>query len=397
MSGTVSRGQPGGRGQAGSVSQAGVPLEAPGSGRRRQSRRVAAGLVVAVVAAAAVVAWLAGVFRSPGAAGPGRGAASVPTAAVTREDLSAVTPVSGTLGYSGSFTVSGHGGGTLTQLPPVGKVIRQGQVLWRVDNGSPVVLLYGRVPAWRALEEGLTGGDVRQLNHDLVRLGYAKRANIRALGWDYFSWRTMVAVEDLQAALRISDPSGVLSPGSVAFEPAAIRLTAVRGMLGGPAAGQVLAASSDKRVVNVALDAGMQSQVKAGDKVTVTLPDGNTTPGVVSQVGTVATSSSGGSGSPGSTATIPVQVNLTHPHAADRLDQAPVTVNITTGSVHDVLAVPVGALLARPGGGYAVEEVTVAGRHHLVAVHVGLFDDTSGLVQVSGAGLAAGQRVVASQ
>ena len=64
MSGTVSRGQPGGRGQAGSVSRAGVPLEAPGSGRRCQSRRVAAGLVVAVVAAA-VVAWLAGVPPGP--------------------------------------------------------------------------------------------------------------------------------------------------------------------------------------------------------------------------------------------------------------------------------------------------------------------------------------------
>ena len=63
MSGTVSRGQPGGRGQAGSVSRAGVPLEAPGSGRRCQSRRVAAGLVAVV--AAAVVARLAGVPPGP--------------------------------------------------------------------------------------------------------------------------------------------------------------------------------------------------------------------------------------------------------------------------------------------------------------------------------------------
>src|SRR5258708_6449637 len=178
---------------------------ARGGGGRR-GRQVAAGLVVAVVVAAGAVAWLAGVFRSPGAAGPGRGAASVPTAAVTREDLSAVTPVSGTLGYSGSYTVSGHGGGTLTQLPAAGKVIRDGRVLWRVDNGSPVVLLYGRVPAWQALSEGLTGADVRQLNRDLVRLGYAKRGNISGLGWDYFSWRTMEAVEDLQAAAWATTP-----------------------------------------------------------------------------------------------------------------------------------------------------------------------------------------------
>ena len=34
------------------------------------------------------------------------------------------------------------------------------------------------------------------------------------------------------------------------------------------------------------------------------------------------------------------------------------------------------------------------GVHHLVAVNLGIFDDADGLVQVSGAGLAAGQRVV---
>ena len=56
--------------------------------------------------------------------------------------------------------------------------------------------------------------------------------------------------------------------------------------------------------------------------------------------------------------------------------------------------VPVDALLALSSGGYAVEEVTPAGVHHLVAVSTGLFDDADGLVQVSGGGLSAGQRVV---
>ena len=41
--------------------------------------------------------------------------------------------------------------------------------------------------------------------------------------------------------------------------------------------------------VSVDLDAGLQSQVKRGDRVTITLPDGRTTPGRVSSVGTVAT------------------------------------------------------------------------------------------------------------
>ena len=62
-----------------------------------------------------------------------------------------------TLGYAGSYMVRGRGGGALTWLPSAGQVIGQGQVLYRVDNGSPVVLLYGAVPAWRTLDEGLTG------------------------------------------------------------------------------------------------------------------------------------------------------------------------------------------------------------------------------------------------
>ena len=62
--------------------------------------------------------------------------------------------------------------------------------------------------------------------------------------------------------------------------------------------------------------------------------------------------------------------------------------------VSNVLAVPVNALLALAGGGYAVEVVGPGGVHQLVGVSVGLFDDAAGMVQVSGSGLAAGQRVV---
>jgi multidrug efflux pump subunit AcrA (membrane-fusion protein) len=62
--------------------------------------------------------------------------------------------------------------------------------------------------------------------------------------------------------------------------------------------------------------------------------------------------------------------------------------------VENALTVPVTALLALAGGGYAVEVVDPTGVHRLVAVELGLFDDAGGLVQVSGSGLKAGQRVV---
>ena len=366
-----------------------VAAEAVAS-RRRRGRWVALSIVV-VVAAGVVAAWWAGVFSAAASSRTGLGPAAPATQPVMREDIAATTPVAATLGYAGSYTVLGEGGGTLTWLPQQGQVIGQGQALYRVDNGSPVVLLYGTVPDWRTLDAGVTGADVSQLNHDLVQLGDAGSADIASAGWDYFSWETTAGVQRLEEHLGVSSPQGWLSLGHVVFEPQAIRVTQVTGSYGGPASGPVLEATSDEHAVTIPLDASQQSEVKAGDPVSVTLPDGTSTPGVVSAVSTVATSTSG---QDGPITTIPVTVTLTDPWAAGSLDQAPVTVYITTAAARDVLAVPVTALLARSPGGYVVEVAGPGSTRRYVPVTVGpVFDDNSGLVQVTGA-LTPGQRVV---
>jgi hypothetical protein len=360
---------------------------------RDRGRGVTLGIVVVAVAVAGVVAaWHAGVLSQAATSGAG-GTGSPPpaTAPVTRQDLSAATPVTATLGYAGSYPVTGQGGGTLTWLPALGQVIGQGQALYRTGNGSPVVLLDGSAPDWRALSVGVTGQDVSQLNHDLVDLGYADRADVAALGWDYYSWETAQAVQRLQARLGVASPSWSLSLGQVVFEPEALRISQVTGHLGGPADGPVLAATSDRHVVTIPLDVAQQSEVTAGDSVTVTLPDGATTPGVVSSVGTVAVTTSGPAQNPATT--IPVQVTLTDPRAAGTLDQAPVTVNITTATARNVLVVPVTALLAQASGGYQVELAGPGSTRRWVPVTTGIFDDADGLVQVSGA-LTPGERVV---
>ena len=360
-------------------------------GARRRAGWVAAGVAV-LLAAGAAAAWRAGVFSPAAASGGQPGGPAPATAAVVRGDLSASTPVAATLGYAGSYTVTGSGGGTLTGLPAPGQVISQGQVVYDTGNASPVVLLYGTVPEWRVMSEGTTGADVAQLNHDLVALGDASSGNVAGPGWDYFSAATGSGVQLLEEHLGVTSPAASLSPGQVVFEPGAIRVTQVTGSLGGPAAGPVLQATSDQQVVSIALDTAQESQVAAGDKVSVTLPGGSSTPGVVASVGTVATSTAGQGGS-GSTTTIPVTVTLTDPGAAGTLDQAPVTVYITTATAKDVLAVPVTALQARPGG-YVVEVTGPGGTRHWVPVSAGpVFDDNSGLVEVDGA-LTPGQRVV---
>jgi hypothetical protein len=281
-------------------------------------------------------------------------------------------------------------GAVFTRLPEAGAVIRRGQPLYGID-GAPTLLLYGPVAAWRAFRLGMSPGqDVAALNRNLDALGFG-----HGLAGRGFTAATERAVSTLQAARGLAR-TGVLALGSVVFCSGPVRVTSVAPTLGQAVqAGPVLSVTATRHEVAVQLDAAQQSQIEVGDRVIVTLPDNSTTPGVVSQVGKVATTPSGDQGNGGSsTPTIEVDVELLHQAAAGSLDQAPVSVSITTGSVDNVLVVPVNALLALAGGGYAVEVASAGGTHHLVAVELGLFDDADGLVQVSGSGLQAGQRVV---
>jgi hypothetical protein len=365
----------------------------PDKGRpRRRGWKVLAALLVILAAGGSAIAVTKPFATGTSHQGVVDNADPTSLQTVNRQDLSSQTEVSATLGYAGSYSVVNQTQGTVTELPTVGQVISQGQVLYEV-SGNPVVLLYGSTPAYRSLSEGtstaLTGPDVAELNADLVALGYVTSSEIPS-GTDEFTYWTKVGVEKLQAALGVTQ-NGTLSLGQVLFEPSAIRVTSVTATLGAStAAGQsVLSATSTTRQVSIDLDADQQSEVAVGDKVTITLPNNQTTQGVISSVGTVATTPSGG-GSP----TVTVLVNPTDPAATGTWDQAPVDVTITTGSVTNALVVPVDALLAQSDGSYAVEVVGADGIHHLVPVTLGLFDDADGLVQVTGSGLAAGQQIV---
>ena len=377
-----------------------TPLPAPGPVRAPRRRRV----IVAATGVAAVAGVSIGLVAAttgrgqPSSQAAGNGAATA-TATVTYRTLSSQQQVDGTLGYSGSYSVVNRASGTLTSLPFTGQVVRQGHVLYRVDTG-PVVLLYGSTPAYRDLTEGESGPDVRSLNADLVALGDATSASLDPTS-DYFGAATAAAVDTLQANLGVSQ-TGTLTWGQAVFVPGPVRVTSVNATKGAPAqdGAVVLQGTSTSRQVTVNLDAAQQSYVKAGDQVTITLPDQATTAGTVTSVSSVATSgsSSGGSSSSGSSgsnsATVQVTIALRDPGATGTLDQAPVQVAITTATAPDVLTVPVTALLAQPGGGYAVEITGPGATRTILPVTVGLFDDAQGLVQVSGSGLQAGQHVV---
>jgi peptidoglycan hydrolase-like protein with peptidoglycan-binding domain len=273
-----------------------------------------------------------------------------------------------------------------TSLPSAGQVVRRGQRLYDID-GTPTLLLYGSLVATRAFAAGMPDGpDVAELGANLDALGYG-----HGLAGNTFTSATAAAIRSLQAAHGVTQ-TGELLLGSVVFEPGPQRVTGVMPNVGVGASampGPVVTTSSTGREVVIALDAAQQGEVKVGDPVTITLPNEQTTPGRISHVSAVASSPHGG-GSP----TVTVDAVPTDPAATGTLDAAPVNVSITVASVGHALVVPVDALLALAGGGYALEEVAADGTHHLVAVSTGLFDDADGKVQVTGSGVAAGQRVV---
>ncbi len=378
--------------------------------RRKTWTLAVAIVVVAGVVVAGAVAVTFGAKQQAVAAQQ----SPVNTEKVERRELSATVSEAGTLTYralaDGSpYSVINQARGIYTKLPAAGQVISQGHVLYRVNDG-PVVLLRGATPADRTLSAGASGPDVAELNADLVALGYATAAQLNPRS-AYYGPATTTGVMKLQTALGVTQ-NGTLTLGQVVFEPSAVRVTSVSAQLGGStqAGGTVMQGTSTTRQVQVALSASEQATMAVGDKVSITLPDSRTTPGVVGSVGAVAICpSNSGSGMPGtssaapgtdtcssssSTPTITVDVTPSDPAATGTWDQAPVQVGITTASVPKALVVPVTALLAQSGNGYAVEVVRAGARNYLVPVSLGLFDDAEGLVQVTASGLAAGQEVV---
>ncbi|MBV8985237.1 MAG: HlyD family efflux transporter periplasmic adaptor subunit [Acidimicrobiia bacterium] len=277
-----------------------------------------------------------------------------------------------------------------TALPAVGQVITRGQPLFSVSTRS-VPLLYGSVTPWRAFRAGMSAGsDVAELNQNLADLGYGSGL----AGSVTFTSATVTAVAALQRALGLP-MTGELRLGSVVFEPGPVRIAAVPPKLGAPVqpGSPALDITSTTRQITVKLDAASQSEVKAGDPVTITLPDNRTTSGTVTAVGTVATRPASTGPDSNAPPTVDVVITPTDAAVTGNLDAAPVQVSIVTASADHALAVPVTALLALGGGGYGLDVIATDGARHVESVTLGLFDDAEGLVQVSGPNVHAGEKV----
>ncbi len=356
---------------------------------RRRRRWLQVTFLVVLVVAAAVVGVAMGVIRFGNGARSTSATSNAPTATATVEQttLVAQTALNGTLIYAGSFDVINRINGTVTALPAVGATIEHGTPLYWIDN-KPVILLRGALSAYRDLALGTKGTDVQQLNAELVALGFANK-RVLDPNSEVFGAATATALVKLQKKLGL-DQTGKLTLGQVVFEPAdAIRVSKTDVTLGSPApTAEILEATSTQRIVTVPVDISQAASIKVGDDVNVTPPGAASTPGKVTSIGAVETRDQSGS------VTVDVLIEPLKPDDIAGLDQAPVLVGITTAVANNVLAVPVNALVALSGGRYAVEVVQDGDVRKLYGVTLGLFDDSAGTVQVTGAGLHAGQRIV---
>jgi peptidoglycan hydrolase-like protein with peptidoglycan-binding domain len=340
---------------------------------RRGLLGVGAGILLVAAGTAAAVGF-GGRDAAPAAA------SDLPpaTAKVTRTTLTQTELVSGTLGYGDALTVSARGAGTVTWLPATGATVSRGQPVYRVDD-KPVPLLYGTLPFYRTLADGVSGPDVAEFEQNLAALGYTGFTVDSS-----FTASTATAVRKWQKALGLTE-TGTLDPAQVALAPDAIRVSKLNARTGSPASGPLLDYTGTTRTVNVDLDVAKQGLVRAGVAATVTLPSGATVDGTVGSVGTVATA-----GSNGGAATIPVSVTIADQSKLGSLDAAPVSVTLVSAQAKDVLSVPVSALVALAEGGYGVQIIDGSSTRY-VPVKTGMF--ASGRVEVSGDGITAGTSV----
>ncbi|MDJ1134337.1 peptidoglycan-binding protein [Streptomyces iconiensis] len=314
---------------------------------------------------------------------------------------------SGSAAPQGSGSPSGQGGeqpgegeqsgrgdgedeaGIVTWLPAEGETLTRGETVYSVDEHK-VPLFYGSKPFYRTMKPGTEGGDVETLEKNLSALGYSGFT-----ADDTYTDGTADAVRDWQDDMS-REETGTVGPGDAVVAPGARRVSELKTSPGALSGGEALTWTGTERNVTVDLEAGFEDLVEKGTKATVGLPDGGTVEAEVTDIGSPSGSGEAkeggseesGEGSGADEATLPVELKVGAQRELGRYQAASVDVTLKAETRKDVLAVPVNALLARSGGGYAVETTGVDGRSRRTPVKLGMF--ANGKVEVSGAGIKEG-------
>jgi peptidoglycan hydrolase-like protein with peptidoglycan-binding domain len=268
-----------------------------------------------------------------------------------------------------------------------------GGVAYRVDT-RPVTMLSGALPAWRDFASGMTEGeDIRQLEQNLKTLGFfGGEPDTR------FTWDTTVAVRDWQKALGL-ERTGTIERSMILFSDRDLRVDAVESGVGaqvGPGS-TLYQATSLQQVVELNVKSTDRELAVVGGTVTVTLPTGAATEGVIETVGAPVSKPAPegtGASSGASSIVVPVRISVADQAAIATMALAGVSVSFASTVADDVLTVPVDALVPVGDTVFAVElpGTTAGAERTLVPVTVGAF--ASGNVEISGEKIVHGLTVV---
>lgn len=375
------------------------------------SRFAAAGILLLGGVLGAAIFWY--VDQQESVETPDTNAVEVIMSSVQAEtrDLESYEEWAGTLQSGTTASITASARGTLTQTVDVGTRIDLGDVAAEID-GMPVIVLYGSVPQFRELEiNSDDGADIRQLEENLVALGYDPDGSVTVD--ENFTVNTGSMVERWEIDLGLDEPDTVVAAGQIAFidGPSEVASRTTLGSQMNP--GQVLLSTvtlatsgfvdaeadvpddaflaqtydvengeigrplfrweSPQGGIELAVNVDDAETFPSGATVQVELPDGQVVDATVDAVSEVARTIQEGQDT---VTVVDVSIEPVTPIRSD-FTAGPVTIRVKEETIQGATMIPVRALVALSDGGHGVE---VEGRG-FVAVELGVFDD--GWVEVT--------------
>jgi len=378
----------------------------------RGRRRFLIGLVTGAVVMAVAGLGASTLIKSPQqvAAEAAPPAPSLITAAVERRVLQQTVVLRGTVEPDRALevkTVLGDGRSVISRRTvKAGDQVRAGTVLAEI-SGRPVIALSGIVPPYRDIRAGMKGSDVEQLQSAMRELGYPITDRDGTFGASTQSAvRKMYLARDYDPRLeQPQSPSSTASPAPTATPaPAGVylpmsevyyvrslpaRVSAVKASLGAEVHGAILTLSVGNMVVRGILTAADRDLVQTGMPVQILdeTTDRKAT-GKVASIGELRQGDGSETGHP-----ITVRTTKALPSEFAGADVRLTVTAATTGKA--VLVVPVSAIFSAADGSTQVLRALDGDRRQSITVRTGT--TSGGFVEVSGDGLADGDRVVVGE